>query len=63
MASILNEGEGHYVVLGWTGRAGAIDYRIQNFKPPYHPHTIWRWDQIWWDPDAKVPAADAPPIS
>ena len=62
MADILNEGDSHYVVLGWTGRAGAVDYRIQNFKPPYHPHTIWRWDQIWWDPDAKNPGPNAPPI-
>ena len=62
MASILNEGEGHYIPLYWEGRAGAVDYRIQNFKPPYHPHTIWRWDQIWWDPDAEIPGGDAPPI-
>ena len=62
MADILNEGDSHYVVLGWTGRAGAVDYRIQNFKPPYHPHTLWRWDQIWWDPDAKNFGPDAPPI-
>ena len=62
MASILNEGEGHYIPLYWEGRAGAVDYRIQNFRPPYHPHTIWRWDQIWWDPDAEIPGGDAPPI-
>ena len=62
MAKILNKGDSHYVVWGWTGRAGAVDYRIQNFNPPWHPHTIWRWDKIWWDPDAKIPPADAPPI-
>ena len=62
MAEILNEGEGHYVVLYWQGRAGAIDYRIQNFRPPYHPHTIWRWDQIWWDENATPAGGDAPPI-
>ena len=61
-AEILNRGDGHYSVLYWEGRAGAVDYRIQNFRPPYHPHTIWRWDQIWWDPDAKVGDPDAPPI-
>jgi peptide/nickel transport system substrate-binding protein len=62
MAEILNEGDGHYIVLYWQGRAGAIDYRIQNFRPPYHPHTIWRWDQIWWDENAEIPGPDAPPI-
>ena len=62
MADILNQGEGHYVPLYWQGRAGAVDYRIQNFRPPYHPHTIWRWDQIWWDPDAEIPGPDAPPL-
>ena len=62
MAEILNQGESHFIPLGWQGRAGAVDYRIQNFKPPYHPHTIWRWDQIWWDPDAPVPGPDAPPL-
>ena len=62
MAEILNQGDSHYTVLYWQGRAGAVDYRIQNFRPPYHPHTIWRWDQIWWDPDAKIPGPDAPPI-
>ncbi len=62
MAEILNEGDSHYIPLYWQGRAGAVDYRIQNFKPPYHPHTIWRWDQIWWDPDAEIPGGDAPPI-
>ncbi|MCH8898804.1 MAG: ABC transporter substrate-binding protein [Chloroflexi bacterium] len=62
MADILNKGESHYIVLYWQGRAGAIDYRIQNFRPPYHPHTIWRWDQIWWDPNATPAGGDAPPI-
>jgi peptide/nickel transport system substrate-binding protein len=62
MAEILNEGDGHYIVLYWQGRAGAIDYRIQNFRPPYHPHTIWRWDQIWWDESATQAGGDAPPL-
>ncbi len=62
MADILNEGDGHYIVLYWQGRAGAIDYRIQNFRPPYHPHTIWRWDQIWWDENATPAGGDADPI-
>jgi len=62
MAEILNQGESHYVPLYWQGRAGAVDYRIQNFLPPYHPHTIWRWDQIWWDPNATQLGGDAPPI-
>ena len=62
MAEILNEGDGHYIVLYWQGRAGAIDYRIQNFRPPYHPHTIWRWDQIWWDESATPAGGDAPPL-
>ena len=62
MDEILNQGEGHFVPLYWEGRAGAVDYRIQNFRPPYHPHTIWRWDQIWWDENAEIPGPDAPPI-
>ena len=62
MAEILNQGDSHYIVLGWRGRAGAVDYRIQNFRPPYHPHTIARLDQIWWDPNAKIPGPNAPPI-
>lgn len=62
MAEILNEGESHWIVLYWFGNAGAVDYRIQNFRPPYHPHTIWKWDQIWWDPDAPIPSPDAPPL-
>ena len=62
MGDILHQGESHFVPLYWEGRAGAVDYRIQNFKPPYHPHTIWRWDQIWWDPDAEIPGPDAPPL-
>lgn len=62
MEQILNQGESHWIVLYWFGNAGAVDYRIQNFKPPYHPHTIWKWDQIWWDPDAPIPSPDAPPL-
>ena len=62
MNEILHQGESHYVPLYWEGRAGAVDYRIQNFRPPYHPHTIWRWDQIWWDPDAEISSPDAPPL-
>ena len=62
MAQILNQGESHYVPLYWVGRAGSVNYHIQNFRPPYHPHTIWKWDQIWWDPDAKIRGPDAPPI-
>ena len=62
MDEILSQGEGPFVPLYWEGRAGAVDYRIQNFRPPYHPHTIWRWDQIWWDENAEIPGPNAPPI-
>ena len=62
MAEILNEGESHYVPLYWTASNGIIDYRMQNFRPPYHPHTIWTWEHVWWDPDAELLGPDAPPI-
>ena len=61
MEEILNRGEGHFVPLYWEAQSGAVDYRIQNFKPPYHPHTIWRWDQIWWDEKATPAGGDAEP--
>ncbi|CAI8016787.1 Periplasmic dipeptide transport protein [Geodia barretti] len=62
MAEILNEGESHYVPIYWTASSGIIDYRMQNFRPPYHPHTIWTWEHAWWDPDAELLGPDAPPI-
>ena len=62
MAEILNEGEGHWVPLYWTASSGIIDYRMQNMRPPYHPHTIWTWEHVWWDPDAELLGPDAPPI-
>ena len=62
MAEILNEGEGHWVPLYWTATSGVIDYRMQNMRPPYHPHTIWTWEPVWWDPDAELLGPDAPPI-
>ena len=62
MAEILHQGESHYIPIYWVNRYGSYDYRIQNFRPPYHPHTIWRWDHVWLDPNAPVPDPDAPPI-
>ena len=62
MAEILHEGDSHYVPIYWTNRYGSYDYRLQNFKPPYHPHTIWRWDHVWWDPNAQNFGPDGPPI-
>jgi peptide/nickel transport system substrate-binding protein len=62
MAEILDQGDNHWIPLYWQRVAGAVDYRIQNFRPPYHPHTIWKWDQIWWDPDAPIPSPDAPAL-
>jgi ABC-type transport system substrate-binding protein len=62
MADILHEGDSHYIPIYWTNRYGSYDYRIQNFKPPYHPHTIWRWDHVWWDPNAQNFGPDGPPI-
>jgi hypothetical protein len=62
MAEILNEGESHYVPLYWVASNGIMDYRMQNFRPPYHPHTIWTWEHAWWDPDAELLGPDAPPI-
>lgn len=63
MAAILNEGESHYVPLYWTASSGILDYRMTNFRPPYHPHTIWTWDHVWWDPDAELLGPDGPPIT
>ena len=62
MAEILNQGEGHWVPLYWTATSGLIDYRMQNMRPPYHPHTIWTWEHVWWDPDAELLGPDAPHI-
>ena len=62
MAEILNEGESHYVPLYWTAASSIIDYRLQNFRPPYHSQTIWTWEHAWWDPDAELLGPDAPPI-
>jgi peptide/nickel transport system substrate-binding protein len=62
MAEILHQGESHYIPIYWTNRYGSYDYRLQNFKPPYHPHTIWRWAHVWWDPNAENLGPDGPPI-
>jgi len=53
----------HYIQLFWLGRAGAFDYRIQNFIPSYHPHTIWTYEHVWWDEDAQNPGPDALPVT
>ena len=53
----------HYIQLFWLGRAGCFDYRIQNFVPSYHPHTIWTYEHVWWDEDAQNPGPDALPIT
>ncbi len=55
MAGILHQGESHYIPLYWAGRGGSLDYRLRNFQPPYHPHTIWTWEHVWFDPDAPLP--------
>jgi peptide/nickel transport system substrate-binding protein len=55
MAKILQNGEGHYVPVFWANAGGSFDYRLQNFQPPYHPHTIWKWEHVWFDPDAPLP--------
>ena len=62
IADILHQGESHYVPIYWNNRYGSYDYRLQNFKPPYHPHTIWRYDHVWWDPNAKNFGPDGPPL-
>ncbi len=61
MEAILSEGTSHYINLFWLGRAGALDFRLQNFKPPWHPHTIWTYEHVWWDEDAPLLGPDAPP--
>ena len=62
MADILHQGESHYIPVYWKSGSASLDYRVQNFRPPYHPHTIWRWEHVWWDPNAPVPSPDAPPV-
>ncbi|MFQ6027972.1 MAG: ABC transporter substrate-binding protein [Dehalococcoidia bacterium] len=56
LASILHQGESHYIPLYWSGRGGSLDDQLQNFQPPYHPHTIWKWEHVWFDPEAPLPS-------
>ena len=62
MNEILHQGESHYIPLYWTARYGSYDYRLQNFQLPYHPHTTWKWEHVWLDPDVELLGPDAPPI-
>jgi len=51
----LHQGESHYIPLYWADRGGSLDYRLQNFQPPYHPQTIWTWEHVWFDPATPPP--------
>ena len=55
LASILHEGESHWLPVLWYSSGGAFDYRIRNFHYPPTVQLIKKWDHIYWDPDREMP--------
>ena len=55
IADILHEGHSHVTPLWWNSVGATFDYRIRNWHKPNTVQLIHKWDQAWWDPDAKKP--------
>ena len=55
LASILHEGESHWLPVLWYSSGGAFDYRIRNFHYPPTVQLIKKWDHVYWDPDREMP--------
>ena len=55
LASILHEGESHWLPVLWYSSGGAFDYRIRNYYYPPTVQLIKKWDHVYWDPNREQP--------
>ena len=56
LASILHQGESHWLPVFWGSNGGAFDYRIRNYYYPPTVQLIKKWDHVWFDPDRPMPS-------
>ena len=48
LASILHQGESHWLPILWYSSGGAFDCRLRNYYYPPTVQLIKKWDHVWW---------------